>query len=241
MQKSVKKHSYDYPRPGVTTDIVVFTCIGLKLHVLLVQRGTEPDKGRIALPGGFLLEGEDLDSCAHRELEEETGVTNVSPHHFMNFSKPGRDPRWVVTAAYFALVPLPKAPIRAGTDADKVMLEPVGEALKLPLAFDHREILAEGLKAAAARLWEPAIAVELLRLLPEEFTLSQVQKLHEQFEGHELDRGNFRRKLTSHKIMPLIQATGRNERDVALQGAPANRPSELYRLQPPSRRKQLLR
>jgi 8-oxo-dGTP diphosphatase len=237
MHKTKKSHCYDYPRPGVTTDIVVFTSIGLELNLLLIQRGAEPDKGRIALPGGFLLENEDLDSCALRELQEETGVTKARPHHFRNFSQPGRDPRWVVTAAYFALVPLSEAPIRAGSDADKAMLQPIHEALDLPLAFDHREIVIEGMKAVARRLWEPAIALELLRLLPKQFTLSQVQKLYEQFEGRPLDRGNFRRKLKSQEIMQLMRPTGHTEKDVAREGAPANRPSEFYSLASPIRLK----
>src|SRR5260370_9778521 len=99
----MKQFCYEYPRPAVATDIGVFTLKVGELEVALIRRGQEPFVGMLALPGGFLLEGEDLDVCAERELKEETGAHGTRLFHFGNFSKPKRDPRgWVLSVAYLA-------------------------------------------------------------------------------------------------------------------------------------------
>src|SRR4051794_1025444 len=100
-------YRYEYPRAALTVDCVVFGCDEGDLKVLLIQRGLEPFKGRWALPGGFVRVDETLDAAARRELEEETGLTNVFLEQLYSFGAVDRDPRErVVSVAYYALVEL---------------------------------------------------------------------------------------------------------------------------------------
>lgn len=233
--KKAEKFSYEHFHPAVATDIVAFTLKDGKVQVLLIERGGEPFKGQMALPGGFVKEHEDLDACARRELKEETGVSTATPRHFANFGTPKRDPRErVISIAYIALIPLKSARLKAGTDAARAEWVPIDDAKKQKLAFDHVVILQKAREALSARLWDKDVIGDLLALMPPEFTLSQFQDLHKQISGHTPDRGNFRRKLVDQGVMDLIEGTGRTDRDVAPQGAPRNRPSELYRLKQPS-------
>jgi 8-oxo-dGTP diphosphatase len=209
-------YCYDYPRPAVTTDICLFTVMEDELRILLIRRGAEPFKGYWALPGGFLSETETLDECAARELEEETGVRGARLEPFANFSDPKRDPRYrVVTAAYLALVPAADHALQSGTDADDARWHPV---LRLPkLAFDHREIIRSARSSLSARIDREPLA---LALLPERFTLTQVQKVYEAILGQPLDKRNFRRSILARG---WIRETGEMERG-------RQRPAMLYTL-----------
>jgi 8-oxo-dGTP diphosphatase len=110
--------TYEYPRPALTVDCVLFGLDEEDLKVLLVQRDVEPFQGRWALPGGFVRLDESLDDAARRELQEETGVGDVFLEQLYTFGEPGRDPRErVVTVAYYALVNLLGHPVQAATDA----------------------------------------------------------------------------------------------------------------------------
>src|SRR5690242_2084490 len=101
----------------VTVDVVLFTILERRLHLLLIKRLAKPFENRYALPGGFLREGESLDAAAIRELREETGVENAYLEQLYTFGDPKRDPRGrVITVAYYALAPHNQA-LRAGTDA----------------------------------------------------------------------------------------------------------------------------
>ncbi len=134
-------HCYDYPRPAVTVDIVIFTIRNERLMLLLIRRAAEPFCGAWALPGGFIEMEEGLDAAAHRELREETGVSEVELEQLHTFGRPDRDPRGrVVTVAYYALVPVDKLQPRAASDAEEVEWFAVDALPKL--AFDHAEIIA---------------------------------------------------------------------------------------------------
>jgi len=152
-----KPETYDpdiYPRIGVTADAAVFTRVGGALHVLLIERGNPPYKGRWALPGGFVEPDEDLEEAARRELAEETGLV-LRPgqlEQFGAYGTPGRDPRMrIVTIAYCVLMPdLP--PVAGGSDAARARFWPVddldlgaGEATANgpALAFDHNRVLSD--------------------------------------------------------------------------------------------------
>ena len=135
--------TYKYPRPCVTTDCLIFRKIGDIWHVLLIERGNEPFKGCWALPGGFLEMEEDLDTCAARELQEETGLTGIELHQLYAFGAPNRDPRHrTISVAYWGV---------DNTERQAVGSDDAVEARwfaldKLPgLAFDHEQILQKAL------------------------------------------------------------------------------------------------
>lgn len=184
-------HTYEYPRPALTVDCVVFGFDGAGLQVLLIRRGLEPFLGAWALPGGFVHMEEDLEAAARRELEEETGLKGVFLEQLETFGAPGRDPRGrVVSVAYFALVRPDRNPARGDTDASEAAWFP---ADKLPeLAFDHSAILATALERLRGKIRYQPVGFELL---PESFTLTQLQALYEAILGRGLDKRNFRKKL----------------------------------------------
>jgi 8-oxo-dGTP diphosphatase len=133
-------HTYDYPRPSVTVDIVIVTQED-RPRVLLIRRKNEPFQGTWAIPGGFVDPGETLAAAAERELREETGVENVSLEQLAAFGDPGRDPRgWTVSVAFLARVPTGTR-ATAADDAAEVGWHALDE-LPRPLAFDHDKILA---------------------------------------------------------------------------------------------------
>ncbi len=135
-----QKYTYDYPRPAVTTDCVVFGMDDHNLKVLLIERGNEPFKGAWAFPGGFLNMDETTEQGALRELKEETGLVL---HHIKQvgaFSEVNRDPRTrVITIAFYAMTKISE--VQGGDDAAKAQWFALN---KLPrLAFDHELILQE--------------------------------------------------------------------------------------------------
>lgn len=150
------QYCYKYPRPALTTDQVIFGFGEGELRVLLIRRGNEPFKGKWALPGGFMDMDEDAETCARRELEEETGLKVVNFEQLYAFSDVDRDPRYrVVSIAYYALVRWEDCKVKAGDDADRAQWFPLSGIP--PLAFDHRRILqmaADRLKLKARRFAE---------------------------------------------------------------------------------------
>ena len=134
---------YDYPRPAVTVDIVVFS--DDVLDVVLIQRKHPPFEGHWALPGGFIEMEESLEASALRELEEETGVTDVTLTEVGVFGAPFRDPRGrVITIAYTTVVEKSTLNLEAGSDASAAAWF---SKTDLPqLAFDHSEIIQKALK-----------------------------------------------------------------------------------------------
>jgi 8-oxo-dGTP diphosphatase len=184
--------TYEFPRPALTVDCVVF---GLDpeplLKVMLIRRNLEPFKGYWALPGGFVRVDETLDDAARRELQEETGIANVYLEQLYTFGELERDPRErVVTVAYYALVNLEQYIISASTDASDAGWFAVAHIPPLP--FDHDRILKTALQRLQSKVRYEPIGFELL---PQKFTLSQLQKLYETILGTSLDKRNFRKKI----------------------------------------------
>ena len=175
----------------VTVDVVIFALRDWELQVLLVQRALPPFEGRWALPGGFVRDGESLEEAARRELQEETGVTDVYLEQLYTFGEPNRDPRGrVVTVAYYALLTTEVTAPVAGTDAGEASWVP---ARKHPaLAFDHDRILKYALERLANKLDYTTVG---FKLLPKRFTLSQLQRVYEAVLGRSLDKRNVRRKI----------------------------------------------
>jgi 8-oxo-dGTP diphosphatase len=141
--------SYAYARPALTTDILLLRGAPQYREVLLIKRKDDPYKGLWALPGGFVEENETLEQCAHRELAEETGLTNIPIRQFKAYSAPGRDPRgWTISVVFTGAVPGKAQPgIRAGDDAAETKWF-ITQALPA-LAFDHEQILREFLEAGS--------------------------------------------------------------------------------------------
>jgi 8-oxo-dGTP diphosphatase len=198
----------------VTVDIVIFTIQEGVLKVLLVKRGIPPFAGQSAIPGGFVLEDEDLDQAALRELREETGVSDVYLEQLYSFGKPDRDPRGrVVTVAYFALISADRK-LKAGSDAAEAAWYPMDDLPRL--AFDHATILNYALERLRNKLEYTTVGFQLL---PEKFTLTELQEVYEAILGKELDKRNFRRKMSVLKILKPLTEYRRG----------GQRPAQLYR------------
>lgn len=209
-------HCYEYPRPALTVDCVVFGLDDKDLKVLLIQRDLEPFAGKWALPGGFVRIDETLDEAARRELHEEAGLRKVFLEQLYSFGEVDRDPRErVVTVAYYALVNISDHRVQAATDARDAAWFPV---LDPPtLAFDHRQILRTALERLKGKVRYQPIGFELL---PQKFTLSQLQHLYETILERSLDKRNFRRKVLA---MDFLEETDEIQQDVA------HRAARLYR------------
>lgn len=205
-----------YERPSVTVDVVIFSLVDEDLKALLIKRKQPPFAGMWAIPGGFVGMDESLEEAALRELAEETSVANVFIEQLYTFGDPDRDPRTrVITVAYFALVPYDMVEHRAGSDAAETGWFSL---YQLPeLAFDHRQILDYALTRLRYKLEYSAAG---FKLLPDEFTLSELQRAYEIILGEELDKRNFRRKLLAANI---LAETGRKRQEGE------GRPAKLYR------------
>jgi 8-oxo-dGTP diphosphatase len=186
------KHCYDFPRPMVTADVVLFAWIEEALQVLLIKRKADPFAGCWALPGGFIGEQETLKQSAARELREETGIRGIELNEFRTYGDPGRDPRGrTITIAYIALAGKGKRiRPRAGDDAADVAWFRVS---RLPLlAFDHLKILTDSIEHLRRQLRSGGVAAELLG---RDFRVQELQRVHEAILGSKLDGRRFRRQF----------------------------------------------
>lgn len=210
------------PEPlHVAVDVTVFTVIDRDLHVLLLRRPYPPFEGAWALPGTFSRPDERLDESPRRALEEKASITGVYLEQLASYDRPGRpgapgrDPRGrVVSIAYLALVAAERLP-----DRDDARWWPV-ERLPLPLAFDHEQILVDGVRRLRAKTRYAPVAFQLL---PDEFTLSELHSVYEAVLGEDLDVRNFRRDLHAAGV---IEETG------ATRSQGPGRPAKLYRYVP---------
>lgn len=193
------KYHYKYPHPSVTTDCVIFGFDGTKLNVLLVERGIEPFKGRWAFPGGFIKMDETALQGAKRELFEETGLKDAYIRQFHTFSAVDRDPRErVITIAYYALVRISE--VKGGDDAAKAQWFSLDQVPSL--AFDHDMILRQALSVLRQQIHFEPIGFELL---PEKFTMSQLQHLYEAILDVKFDRRNFSNKMLKLGILTELE------------------------------------
>lgn len=140
-------YTYEYPRPAVTADAVIFRNISGKIFVLLIERKHPPFAGCYALPGGFVDENEEVEKTIVREVKEETGLENIDLKQLKAFSKPGRDPRGhTITIAFWGLIQSENPTLHPGDDAAQAAWFPVDNLP--PLAFDHNEIVQQALVTA---------------------------------------------------------------------------------------------
>lgn len=212
-----------YENPSLTVDVVVFAMRDFALQLLVIKRGIPPFKGRFALPGGFVLPRETVEQAAGRELEEETALSGLYLEQLYTFSEPDRDPRGrVVSVAHMALLPSDRIDtVRGGSDAREASWVPVSDAMargadgKKFLAFDHDRIVTMALSRLRGKLEYTTLAFQLL---PQEFTLSEAQRVYESILGRPLDKVTFRRRIAA---MELVRETPRMRRG-------AHRPARLY-------------
>jgi 8-oxo-dGTP diphosphatase len=213
-----------FERPSVTVDVALLTVCGGALHALLVPRAAPPFMGRLALPGGFVGPGEDLDVAAARVLSSKAAIDDCFVEQLYTFGAPKRDPRTrVISVSYFALVP----PTQASAGWTRLNVPQAGETpapveavdaegLPIPLAFDHAAILGVAVARLRGKLNYAPVGYALL---PPRFTLRALQTVHETILGHTLNKDSFRRRMLATEA---LEATGEHERGIG-------RPAELYR------------
>lgn len=208
--------TYKYPRPALTVDIVIFSIITNQLHVLLIKRAHDPFENYWALPGGFVELDEGLEEAALRELKEETGISHAYLEQLYTYGDPFRDPRGrVISIAYYALIPHNEVDsVRSGSDASEANWFRISH---LPdLAFDHQEIISYAIRRLKYKLEYTAVGFELL---PELFTLSEIQLTYEMILEEKLDKRNFRRRMLKSGIIESTSQMRTRE----------GRPAMLYR------------
>jgi 8-oxo-dGTP diphosphatase len=227
--------SYDatkFERPSVTVDVALISVFQGGLFTLVMRRTEHPSRGRWALPGGFVHMEESLDRAATRVLADKTGLEGVFLEQLYTFGDPKRDPRTrVVAVAYYALVDRHRfAEARGNSELSVAQIvvpwegetggpvELVDEkSSPLPLAFDHADMLGMAVKRIRGKLDYTPVGFQLL---PETFTLLDLQRVHETVLGRPLNKDSFRRRMLASS---QLEATGAAEKDVD------HRPAELYR------------
>jgi 8-oxo-dGTP diphosphatase len=221
-----------FDRPSVAVDVALLTAAEGHLQTVLVRRTDHPFRNKWALPGGFLKIDESLDAAAERVLRAKAGLGRVFLEQLYTFGEPRRDPRTrVLSVAYYALVDaaqLEAAGGRGDVQIARLVVDWEGETggvvgavqadgRPLPLAFDHGEILGMAVKRLRGKLDYAALGFQLL---PERFTLLQLQKAHETVLGRPVNKDSFRRRML---------ASGHLEATGEMQDGVEHRPAELYR------------
>lgn len=184
---------------AVSIDCVLFGFDNGELKILLIERNEEPFKDWWALPGNLVGENESVDQSASRILHELTGLSDIYMEQYFTFGEVNRHPQGrVITVAYYAMLRLggDKALKPLTTYAKRAQWVNVKELPKL--GFDHQHIFDKGLEKIKRRIKHLPIAFELL---PEKFTLTQVQNVYELILGKKLDKRNFRKKILSFGVL----------------------------------------
>lgn len=188
---------YAHPnRILVAIDCIILGFDGEELNLLLIKRNFEPEKGKLSLMGGFLNETEDLEAGAERILFDLTGLNNIYVEQISTFGKVNRDPvERTLSVAFFALINIRDQ----DEDALKAHHAKWISLQKMPgLIFDHDEMVVKSLEYLR---YKAALHPLGFELLPERFTIPQLQKLYEAIYNMKLDRRNFSRKILSTGLL----------------------------------------
>ncbi len=209
----------EYEAPLMTVDMAIFTIRKDKLHVLLVKRAQHPGIGKWALPGGFidLVKDKQLVDTARRKLKEKTGIDTPYLEQVETFGSRRRDPRgWSVTVAYFALIASEDIDIASNETSEEIVWAAIeGIPKKYNLAFDHNVLFQACYDRLKAKVQYTSLPINLL---PQEFTLSELQKIFEIILGSKIEKKSFRRRIIDANI---IGETGNVKTG-------SNRPAKLY-------------
>lgn len=206
----------EYFTGAFSVDNVIFGFDEGELKVLLIRRLEDPFKAMWALPGALVNPDEDLRDAPKRILQELTGLNDVFLEQVFTFGKVNRHPLGrVITVAYLSLVNINNVEPVAASFAQEVAWHPISSIEAL--AFDHAEIMYKCFERLQRKVRQQPIGFELL---PESFTLSQLQNLYESVLQKQLDKRNFRKKILSMKILVDARQTQRGV---------AHRPAKLYR------------
>jgi len=188
----------DYDVPLTTVDMGIFSIIDKQLNVLLLNRDAFPEKGKLALPGGFidLKNDTDLKATALRKLQEKTGVKLPYLEQVESVGSAERDPRgWSVTILYFALIDMNKINKKLLKNSN---WHPVEEAESLSLAFDHNVLLEKAVKRLRSKTLYTALPIALL---PSKFTLTELQTIFEIILAKKLPLKSFRRRMINAEVV----------------------------------------
>jgi ADP-ribose pyrophosphatase YjhB (NUDIX family) len=193
------KYYQDEDRQLVAVDCIIFGFDAGYLKLLLIKRNFEPGKGQWSLAGGFLRRNESLDECASRVLHELTGLKEVYLEQLQSYGEVNRDPgERVVSIAYYALLNIRD---------HNLDLQYENEACWCPLEsmpgliFDHRDMVDKALRRLKRKIKIQPVGFELL---PDRFTLPQLQSLYESIYQKELDKRNFRKKILSMELLDKL-------------------------------------
>ncbi len=226
-----------YPQVSVAVDVALLSAFDRHLHAVVGRRREHPHRDRWALPGGFVRPEESLEDAAERILASKAGIADVFVEQLYSFGEPERDPRTrVVTVAYVALIDPRRFEATTGASSPGSAELAIGRIVvpwqgetggpieltsvagePMPMAFDHADIVGMAVKRIRGKLDYTPIGFQLL---PENFTLRQLQEVHETVLGVLLNKDSFRRRMLA---TGLLEATGRRQRAVG------HRPAELYR------------
>lgn len=218
-------------RPSVRVDLVLLLVLDEALYVLLEQRLGPPFRGYQVLPGCSLRQGESPDQAANRVLQRSIRPGTGHVHQLHTYGEPSRDPRGhVLSIAYLGLAETssmePLEPnyhlgrLELGTDgqsAEHALEVCRADGSKMPIGFDHHQIIEHGLNELRSRIFNSSLGYSMLR---PEFTLRELRHLHETVLNEHLNKDNFRRKIIA---TGMLEETGRRQTHVGY------RPAKLYR------------
>lgn len=194
-------------------DVVIFTVLEGKLQALLMEMKKRPFLGAWAVPGGLIRPDESVDDAAKRQLREKVGINNLYLEQLYTFGKVKRDPFGrVVSVAHFALIPSAESDIKK----DQYNLSWFPVAALPESAYDHKEIIETAIERLKSKL---AYTNIVYSLLPNEFTLGELQKIYEIILGKALDKRNFRKKILQTKLLKKIPKKTIGD---------AHRPAQVY-------------
>ena len=210
-----------YERPSTAVDTVIFTIRDEALHVLILKRSEHPFQGDWSLVGGYVDIHQDkgLEDTAKRKLQEKTGVKTPYLEQFETIGNATRDPRgWSITTVYFALLSSENIQLYPGQGAEEIKWSPVIDgAIQESLAFDHADILHRCVERLKSKVLYTSLPTYLM---PDVFSLGELQKVYELILGNAIDHKSFRRRMLGAGI---LEETGQLRYG-------GRRPAMLYRL-----------